>query len=116
MLPVPAVQRRRNVHRPIYEGGVQSNRERKILKRNVAQSKGEGEGIERARGQSRQNQRYENKAVIVIEGKKIQITVNNGAATNKIRFGGIRPPRYTVNGPMNIRTMSKAVPIQALSS
>src|SRR5882724_7748295 len=33
-----------------------------------------------------------------------------------MRRGPIRPPRYTVNGPINIRPTSKAVPIHALSS
>src|SRR5260370_18605602 len=33
-----------------------------------------------------------------------------------MRRGPIRPPRYTVKGPINIRPMSKAVPIHALSS
>src|SRR5713101_6921818 len=33
-----------------------------------------------------------------------------------MRRAPIRPPRYTVNGPINIRPMSKAVPIHALSS
>ena len=38
------------------------------------------------------------------------------AAVNKIRRGPIKPPRYTVNGPMNIKPTSYAVPIQVLSS
>src|ERR1700756_2166139 len=33
-----------------------------------------------------------------------------------MRRGPIRPPRNTVNGPINIRPASKAVPIHALSS
>src|ERR1700756_2488531 len=33
-----------------------------------------------------------------------------------MRRGPIRPPRYTVNGPINIRPISKAVTIHALSS
>src|SRR5216683_2738527 len=38
------------------------------------------------------------------------------AAVSKMRRGPIRPPRYTVNGPINIRPTSKAVLIHALSS
>src|SRR6266850_5484387 len=42
--------------------------------------------------------------------------VKSAAAVSKMRRGPIRPPRYTVNGPINIRPTSKAVPIHALSS
>src|ERR1700675_4796612 len=42
--------------------------------------------------------------------------VKRAAAVSKMRRGPIRPPRYTVNGPINIRPTSKAVPIHALSS
>src|SRR6267154_2454546 len=38
------------------------------------------------------------------------------AAVSKMRRAPIRPPRYTMNGPINIKPTSKAVPIHALSS
>src|SRR6266481_2585845 len=43
-------------------------------------------------------------------------TVKRAAAVSKMRRGPIRPPRYTINGPINIRPASKAVAIHALSS
>src|SRR5216684_5495117 len=42
--------------------------------------------------------------------------VKSMAAVSKMRRGPIRPPRYTVKGPINIRPTSKAVLIHALSS
>src|SRR6266699_3630356 len=50
------------------------------------------------------------------KGRKISSTVKRAAAVSKMRRGPIRPPRYTVNGPINIKPTSKAVPIHALSS
>src|SRR6267142_4445504 len=46
----------------------------------------------------------------------ISSTVKSAAAVSRMRRGTLRPPRYTVNGPINIRPTSKAVPIHALSS
>src|SRR6266404_5654485 len=43
-------------------------------------------------------------------------TVKRAAAVSKMRRGPIRPPRYTIDGPINIRPASKAVAIHALSS
>src|SRR6202142_65027 len=51
-----------------------------------------------------------------MKGRKIEVKVKSAAAVSKMRRGPIRPPRYTVNGPINIRPISKAVLIHALSS
>jgi len=55
-------------------------------------------------------------AVTVREGQEDEQHGERAAAVSKIRRGPIRPPRYTVNGPINIRPASKALPIHALSS
>src|SRR6266853_6025338 len=70
MVPVPTVERGRDVYRTIHEGCVQGNCERKVSKRNVAKSEREREWIERAGGQATQNHHCNHQAVTVHEGQE----------------------------------------------
>src|SRR6516164_11586171 len=70
MFPVPAEKGGSNVDGAIDEGRIQSNSERKIAKRNVPQCKGQGQRIKRSRGQSGEDQRGDEQAVVVDERKK----------------------------------------------
>src|SRR5215470_14439058 len=51
-----------------------------------------------------------------MNGAKKQINANEVAARNKTRRGPNKAPTYTVNGPMNIRAMLKALLIHEPSS
>src|SRR5262249_11930508 len=52
VLPVPNIQRRRDVHRSVHGSRVQSHRKRKIRRGNIPQRKSKGQWIERSRGKS----------------------------------------------------------------
>src|SRR5260370_10472776 len=70
MVSVPAIERRRDVHRPVYEGCVQGKCERKVSKRNVAEREREREWIERAGGQAAEKRQRNHQAVTVREGQE----------------------------------------------
>ncbi len=70
MVSVPAVERRRDVHRTVHEGCVQGKCERKVSKWNVAKREREREWIERAGGQATQKHHCNHQAVAVHKGQE----------------------------------------------
>src|ERR1700678_3446325 len=70
MISVKAVKRRRDVYSAIHERGVESDRERKVLERNVAQGEGERQRIESAGRQSRQSRGKNEETVIMNKRQK----------------------------------------------
>src|SRR6266404_1388706 len=70
MFSVPSVERRRDVHRPVHEGCVKRECERKVSKRDVAKRKREREWIERAGGQAAEKRQCDHQAVTVREGQE----------------------------------------------
>src|SRR5580658_7875134 len=51
-----------------------------------------------------------------MSGKKREVTVKSPAANSRTRRGPSSPPRYTVNGPINMSDALKALSSQAPSS
>ncbi len=70
MISVPAVKRWGDVHGAIHERSVESNRERKVPERNVAQSERKRQGIEGSGRQSRQSCGYDEEVVIMNKRQK----------------------------------------------
>jgi len=76
----------------------------------------EGEWIERAGGQALRSAIANHQAVAVREGQEDKQRGEEGGGCEQDPPRPIRPPRYTVNGPINMSPASKALPIHALAS
>src|ERR1700729_3680260 len=70
MVSIPAIERRRDVYRPVHKGRVEGDRERKVSQRNVAKGKRQCERIERACGQPGNDQCSNQKTVAMDEREK----------------------------------------------
>src|ERR1700745_3623995 len=70
MVSVPAVERRRDVHRTVHEGCVQGNGQRKVSKRNVAKREREREWIKCSGGQASQECQRNHQTVTVQQRQK----------------------------------------------
>ena len=65
MLPVETIERRRKIDGSFDAGGIEGYRERKIAEGDVAQGKGQGQGIEGAGSQACDDQQENHQAVAV---------------------------------------------------